>query len=414
MKNSTKLTTSLLLILFAASSLPAQINLVGASNSSGFVEAIRWDALTGTISSTVPSTETMVYAGASVFDAARGYYYFSGTNSLQQVSFLPDSINALPSTVLITSGEVSMNTGKIYGLNSINTFDSTGTFTGSTLAFQEYNPATFASNQLLTIPNVQGIIADASAYNSNAGIYHFLGIDSTVGLCLYSIATEAFPLSYVQKPITNPMVVMQSLEYDNDNDALYAIGNTYNSNWNLTNLQIHRIDTATGNVTTEADLTAYNGYVLTSNSYDQASHTMVLMAVTPNNAFQFIGWDTQPDSLYLLQFPQGNVMEIEADNTMYAQLKYQGTTGTAAEMRDGSIAAFPNPAQDRLTLRLSGSDEPTQIAVFNAMGTQVMSFSADQGQVQLDVRDLPAGHYFVRATAADHVGQARFVIAGHR
>jgi Secretion system C-terminal sorting domain len=414
MKGSTKITVSLLLLFLTATWLPAQIDLCGVRNPSGFAEVLRWDALTGTISSTVPTTETMVYAGASVFDASRGYYYFAGVNSLQQVSFSPDTINALPSTVLITSGEVSMSSGKIYGLHSINTYSTTGVFTGSTLTFQEYNPMTMVGNQLLTIPNVQGVLGDGSAYNSNAGIYHFLGIDSTIGLCLYSIATEAFPLGYVRKPITNPMVLMQSLEYDNDNDALYAIGNTYNSNWNLTNLQIHRIDTATGGVTTEADLTAYNGYVFTSNSYDQSTHTMVVMAVTPNGAFQFLGWDTQADSLRLLQHPLGNVIEIEADNTVYAQLKYQGATSTAAATLDQSIVAFPNPAQDRLTLRLPKTDAPTQLAVFNAIGTQVMLLTTDQGEVQLDVSRLPAGHYFVRAVAEGHVAQTRFVVAGGR
>lgn len=59
------------------------------------------------------------------------------------------------------------------------------------------------------------------------------------------------------------------------------------------------------------------------------------------------------------------------------------------------VKAFPNPANDVLTI-LSESAIISSIRIYNLLGAEVMSFSANRSQVQINTSDLKSGVYFVK------------------
>ena len=65
------------------------------------------------------------------------------------------------------------------------------------------------------------------------------------------------------------------------------------------------------------------------------------------------------------------------------------------EMESGSISIFPNPTSTTIQLRLPST--PTTITLFNLLGEKVREEKVSGSRVTMDVSELPAGLYIVRA-----------------
>ena len=79
------------------------------------------------------------------------------------------------------------------------------------------------------------------------------------------------------------------------------------------------------------------------------------------------------------------------------------------------LVIFPNPANDQVTVIVPQSDEVSTVEIIDAMGRTLMSTQQQNegGEMRfvMDVRDLPAGMYLVRATQGDHSSLQRVMIA---
>lgn len=62
------------------------------------------------------------------------------------------------------------------------------------------------------------------------------------------------------------------------------------------------------------------------------------------------------------------------------------------------LSIYPNPSNDRFEISIAGIDGPSTIQIFDQLGRVVMSKAMAYFPMQIDIRDLPAGCYVLRAS----------------
>jgi hypothetical protein len=69
---------------------------------------------------------------------------------------------------------------------------------------------------------------------------------------------------------------------------------------------------------------------------------------------------------------------------------------------ESNIAVYPNPFNDKVFITLNEDHAFSRIEIFDYTGKLVRSIdNPDQGEIMLDMGDLPKGIYFLRATGAE-------------
>ena len=76
-------------------------------------------------------------------------------------------------------------------------------------------------------------------------------------------------------------------------------------------------------------------------------------------------------------------------------------------------ALYPNPADERLYLKLPPGGGPVQLTLLDALGRTVRATTTDHARTTLDVRGLPVGSYWLRAVRADGQAGSRAVQINH-
>lgn len=364
---------------------------------------VRWDANTGIMLDSVITTQPSSVMGSSVYDAVNANYYFDGSVKVCRVGFNPDSFSELYNSGITSNAEVDMANGKIFSVRGVPVIDSLGAVIGSQTEFVRYNIIDSTETPLGVLPSVLGFFLDVNCFNSNAGIYYFLGADTAGATVLVSIPTRGPGFNPRLIPMVQPNPNLFTLEYDNDHDILYALGDDGSLNWHL---QIHQIDTLTGALTLEADLPQLLGYLMTTTSYDQASNSMVMVAIDTLGNTTFYNYSTTANVLSTLQQPfAGEFIELECDNSIYASVKYGSVTAAADVDPAVKLSAYPNPAHD--VLRIAGNEIPEVMQITDALGrsTQVSTTGS-----AIDLSGFAPGCYFLSGRLADgQVVQARFM-----
>jgi hypothetical protein len=372
----------------------SQITLVGldSDGTTGTFNAVKWDALSGTVMETVPTPETGVVIGSSVHDSYSGVYYFRGLTDLVRVGFDPGTYDEAGSVELATCGEIDMANGLIFAVQPVTLFDSSGGIISSEINLLQYTIADSSEIPLGAITDCVGILSDASAFDSNLGIFHFLGLDSASVLCLYSATTRSPLFSFTKVPLVTGGVMLTELEYDNETDLLYTLSF---SDSIIPNLQIQLIDPLTGILTPEADFPGLNSYVMGTSCYDQETGSYVFLGGDSTGAFFTCIYNTLSNVLSVGILPSPNLGEFQCDNTSYAEMKY-GLTNTQVPFIS-SFSIYPNPARDVLMIDLPAAPTSTYtLDILNVAGECIQTLSARSGPSLLDISLLPAGVYWIR------------------
>lgn len=393
-----KLILSLAISVLATASLSAQINLIGASSNqtTGNIDIVRWDALDST-SVTVYPTELVAYLfGSSVFNAYSSNYYLTGfTDSVSGLFAYNTASNAQTMsnyTSFSNITEIDMSTGKIYNLR-VEESDY--------IAVNEYDIKNGTDSLLGTIyePGIMGIVADATGFDSNNGVFYYAGYDTTAALSLYAVSVREPVFTYTKTTLqsTLPLGNLTSLNYDNVNNTLYALNTVYDSVWAYAGRKLAEINVSTGEVTERGDLSAFPYYLAGSSSFDQNSGSYLLVAFDSAFVQQMIIFNTY-DNTYLTVFAPP-ASEIVCDNSDFARSAYNTTAVKFTEKPDFTL--FPNPASSTVTISgFSGQEGIKQLSVMNAGGQIVKQLTlSDTDQVLLDISLLQSGLYFVKLTS---------------
>jgi hypothetical protein len=388
-------TFKLFVFLFMLSCLggQAQINLVGASINSGTgnIDILKWRALDSSSVTTYPTILQGYFMGSSVFDAYNSNYYLTGITStssgLLSFNTVTNEATMSPYNTFSNITEIDMSTGKIYNLTS----DSVGYISVNEF---DLNSGTESVLGVISEPGIQGIIADATGFDSNNGILYYVGYDTVPSNCLYSIPVRdpVFSWSKTTLLTTAPGNNFSSVNYDNVNNILYASNAEYDSAYNYTGNRVVEIDHITGEVISRGLLAGFPYYLAGSSSFDQNTGSFLLVGFDTNFAERMIVFNTYSNT-YETGFVPGTVSEIVCDNYVFAQNAY-GTT-SIDEKDKPYVSIFPNPATSKFTLHLNGFEDSVTVKIYNVNGKECFTRQIHNPETEISTEFLSKGFYFL-------------------
>src|SRR5258706_5281682 len=103
-----------------------------------------------------------------------------------------------------------------------------------------------------------------------------------------------------------------------------------------------------------------------------------------------------------------NKLYVGVDGGVWARSLNTITSTTFFEQNDGLILnIFPVPAEDFINITIKDHDMANEIhlSLYDAKGTLIKSqFENSHNNIQMDVRKIPSGIYFLQATSGIHQG----------
>jgi len=382
------------IILLSSSELQAQISLVGASvnTSTGSIDILKWQALDSASMTSYPTILTGYLFNSSLFNAYNSNYYLTGITStsggLLSFNTVTNEATLSPYSTFSNITEIDMSTGKIYTLTS----DSTGY-----ISVNEFD-ITSGTDSLLGVisePGIQGIVTDATSFDSNNGILYYIGYDGGSSNCLYTIPVRdpVFSWSKTTLLTTAPGNNFSSVNYDNVNNIIYASNAEFDSAFNYLGNKVVEINKTTGEVIARGALVGFPWFVGGSSAFDQYSGSLLLVGIDTNNVQRMIVFDTY-NNTYQTGFVPGMVSEIVCDNYSFAQMAY-GTAASLDEKGHTEISIFPNPASDKFIVKNSNAVEKSTLKIYNLNGRVLLSREIQNTDTEISTNILPKGVYLV-------------------
>jgi hypothetical protein len=371
----------------------AQISLVGASvnSNTGMIDILKWQALDSASVTTYPTILQGYLYNSSLFNAYNSNYYLTGITStssgLLSFNTVTNVATLSPYSTFSNITEIDMSTGKIYTLTS----DSIGYISVNEF---DMNTGTDSLVGVISEPGIQGIISDATGFDSNNGILYYIGYDVSPANCLYSIAVREPVFTWSKTTIltTTPFNNFSSVNYDNVNDIIYASNAEYDSSFNYIGNKVVEINKITGEVITRGALAGFPMFVGGSSSFDQNSGSFLLLGIDTNNVLKMIAFDTYTNT-YQTGFVPGSVSEIVCDNYAFAQNAY-GTT-SIDEKDHTDVALYPNPATTKFTLKVKRSGDKSILKIYNLNGGECLSREINKPETEISTEFLTKGVYVV-------------------
>jgi hypothetical protein len=403
-----KLTFIAILLLGISSS--AQINLIGAhaNQGSGNIEIVKWQALDQTSVTFYPTTLQAYVFGSSVFDAYNSNYYLNGfgtsANGLFSFNSNTNEQNISSFNAFSSITEIDMSTGKIYTLSSE---------VADYINVNEYDINTGEESLLGQIfePGIQGIIADATGFDSNNGILYYVGYDTLPSLCLYGIEVREPVFTYTKTTLITsaPINNITSVNYDNVNNTIFAMNAEFSATGNYEGNKVVEINKSTGEIITRGALVGFEAFLAGSSSFDQNTGSLLLVGFDADFSQKMIVFNTN-DNTYVTGFVPGSVSEIVCDNNDFAKNAY--LTTSVNENDKSALKVFPNPASTKITIASTGAGSGDIIvSLFDMNGKMALQDRfAQKNQNTLDVSTLPKGVYLIKAETPEGNTSKKIVI----
>jgi hypothetical protein len=328
---------------------------------------------------------------SSLFDAYNSRYYLSGNGELESGLY---SFNTLTTEQIIQEynsftniTEIDMSTGKVYTLDMdpvnqiyVSEFDLN---TGSSTIIGQLNE-----------PGMQGLVVDATGFDSNHGIIYYIGYDGNEQLCLFSIPVREAVFSYSKTPLaySSGVYYINSLNYDNVNDKLYGLLRLFNGN-NYEASYIAEINTLTSEVSLRGELEGYDSFVMGASNFDQFSGTFLQIGVDSLNNYDLLMFNTNDNTFQTGYVPEG-VSEIVCDNYEYSRSAYQVTSMKSEDPAEFRV--YPNPAGDYVKIDHLQWQNIT-IMLTDISGKKIREYnSVSKGAIQLDLTGIDTGLYLLK------------------
>lgn len=386
----------------------AQINLIGTSSNpiSGDINILKWQALDSLSVSSIPTILDAYFFATSAFDPFKNNYYISGVAGQNTGLYSYNSFTGEESLMQASSytnvSEFDMSTGKMYNLIME---------TEEYISIYEYDVESNQDSLIGVIyePGAIGIVADAIGFDSNNRILYYVGPTNGNELSLYSIPVRNNSFSFTRTILntTNPNISITSLNFDNINEKLFAVNDTYDQSFNFTGRNIVEINKVSGDVINLGQLVEFTNFAGGSSSFDQNTGTFLLVGIDNNNVSKMIAFNTNSNT-YVTGFVPENVSEIVCDNSIFAKNRY-GALGIEQEA-SSNFKLYPNPVSEVLSIE-SKTDEPTDIQIFNSLGVLVFTQTSNaSSEINLNLSSFPKGVYIVNLTTENQTKSEKIVV----
>lgn len=370
-----------------------EIKLIGfTSNGQSINNLVKWNAGETNYLETYPVDYVGVLVGSSVYNSNLGEYYSRVLISenddyvskmlkyqTQNNSFLLTDVTS----VYNGSAEVDMQTGLLYSYD--------GDFENN-IYLNKYDPITQVSTNLgyYTFNENTFFFPDSSCYDSDNGVYYFIIQDDEGKKLVKSFITNV-GFTFTVIPIIGENIVGNiGLEYSNEENTIHLIYPQFNSDTSTSTMKVGNLNPETGLLTSLQNIAEISALQLFNRTYDQNTETLVFIGINLQNEQRLYLYNTLTNEVVNEPLPQNLLLEIEADNYAYAQLRYAELGANESEMN--LVAVYPNPAQDSFTVNFEGND--SNFELFDLQGKSLLKGSIQNGQ-SIDIDQLNKGIYIL-------------------
>ncbi|TAF07984.1 MAG: T9SS C-terminal target domain-containing protein [Flavobacteriia bacterium] len=369
------------------------IKLIGfTSNGQTVDNLVKWNAGQTNFTNVIPVDYVGVLGGSSIYNSNNGEYYSrillnENNNYVSKLLKYNTQNNTITlnevTSVNNGSGEVDMQNGFLYSYDSDQE---------NNVYLNRYNPTTQLSTNLgyYNSNDIGILFPDGSCYDSDNKIFYFITQDENVKKLVKStITTNGF--SYNVTPLSGPNIIGNiGLEYSNEQNNIYIIYPQFNSNTSTSTLNVGILNSETGEVSNLVNIVEVTGLQVFNRTYDQATETLVFIAIDLDNQQRLYKYNTITNQLVNQALPQNTIIEIEADNYDYALTRF-GILGNTENFLN-SITIHPNPTKDMLTVHFNNSD--SEYEIFDLIGKSVQKGTIQNGQ-KIDVNHFKKGVYII-------------------
>ncbi len=386
----------------------AQISLIGAAinTDSASIDLIQWEALDSLSVTVIPTILDGYYSSTSAFDALNSIYYITGISGDSSGLFSYNSFtgedNMVSGSQFANIAEFDMSTGKMYNL-LVETEEYINVYEYDIIANQD------SLIGVIYEPGAIGVFTDAMGFDSNNGIIYYVGFTNDPALCLYAISVRDSVFSFTKTILTSttPYNSIMSVNFDNVNEIVYALNDTYDSLYNYTGRNVIEIDKLTGEIINRGELNEFPYYVSGSSSFDQNTSTFLLVAIDTTNQLKMVAFDTYSNT-YISGFVPNLVSEIVCDNSIFAKTTYN-PTGIEQELAS-NFKLYPNPVSEMLSIEYTISG-PVSVQIFSSLGTQVFVQDFTSGnKIDLNLASLTPGLYVVNLITEGQTASEKILV----
>ena len=386
-----------------------QIKLIGFTNNGETIDNfVKWNAGETGFQESYPVNYIGVLSGSSVYNSNIGEYYsrvlvsenedyisklfkYSSQNNSISLNEVNSFFNG--------SAEVDMLTGMLYsydgnGLENdlyLNKYDPF-TQTSTNLGFYQFNPNTI-------------FFPDSSGFDSDNGIYYFI-IQDEEGKKLVKTYINSETFIYTVIPLVGETIIGNiGLEFSNEENTLHIIYPEYNSITGTSTMNVGYLNGETGQITNLVNLIEITGLQLFNRTYDQNTETLIFIGIDLNNQQRLYLYNTLTNQIENNPLPPSVIYEIEADNFLFAQNRYNRLG--VYEKKISTFSVSPNPAVNSFYINFEGIT--AEYELFDIIGKSVQKGFVQNSQ-EINVGKIKKGVYILNLKTANFNENKKIII----
>ncbi|MEE4256227.1 MAG: T9SS type A sorting domain-containing protein [Bacteroidales bacterium] len=418
-----KLNVLLYLIVLSFLANGQNINIYGflpvTNPAADYVLLAEMNPLDGTVIQVDSIRPVSGYAlGSSAFDSYNQAFTFIGVDPgfvfrLYSRSVVYDTtIWSPPFNETINDLQHDMNTLQTYGLGNYPYSSGAGDYA---LRFLRIDQATGQITELNRMPEATAYPAGSSTFDANNGRYIVHIIDTNFVSHLYTIQAESGELlsdAVFNLPAGADIL---NLEYNNRDNKVYGLFRNPGDNF----FAVASLDIETASIVDTAYvINDLKYFVQGASVFHQMSQNYILYYIDDLNNSRLLSVDVSLGNLTANPVISDYLTELEVDNFDFAMMAYHGTTSVdePSPITGDNLMIFPNPADERITLRykILEKDDPV-FTVVDMRGQPVVQkvlHHPDAGsyKMSMDVSHLPAGIYIVQYEHLGRMQSERIVV----